>query len=286
MNIKKKLLLAACGAVVVAGQLAAQTSTTTAPDFTGTYYDTVALAILFIIIMIVAGFLYFGMGEGVESPVKEKNASSLFAKIKQRITGSTPIEKEHEIMLQDDYDGIRELDNRVPPWFSWLFYVTIIFSVFYILNYHIFNEGKLQEAEYADEMKLAEQQREELVRRGAFVTEETVAFLNDAQTINNGKAIFKSNCVACHGNEAGGLVGPNLTDNYWIHGAGIKNVFKTIKYGVPVKGMISWQTQLNPKQIQDVASFILSIQGTNPPNAKAPEGAKVAEVVDSISVSM
>lgn len=284
MNVKKNLLLVACGALMFAGEVIAQTSTTTAQDFTSEYYDTVALGLLFIIIMIAAGFLFFGMGEGVETPAKEKR-SSLLEKLKQGLTGSTPIEREHELLLQDDYDGIRELDNKVPPWFSWLFYVTIIFSVFYLLNYHVFNEGKLQEDEYADEMRIADFQREELVKSGAFVNEETVAFLSDAQAINSGKAIFKANCVACHGSEAGGLVGPNLTDEYWIHGAGIKNVFKTIKYGVPVKGMISWQTQLNPKQIQDVASFILSIQGTNPPNAKAPEGTKIA-AVDSTSVSM
>lgn len=282
MNTRMRLLLAVSGALMFMGQLSAETSTTM--EFTSEYYDTVALAILFVVVMIVAGFLFFGMGEGAELPVKVK--STVLAKIRQRITGSTPIEREHEIMLQDDYDGIRELDNKVPPWFSWLFYVTIVFSVLYILNYHVFNQGKLQEAEYADEMRVASLQREELIKSGAFVNEETVALINDVATINNGKAIFKANCVACHGPEAGGLVGPNLTDEYWLHGAGIKNVFKTIKYGVPVKGMISWQTQLNPKQIQDVANFIISIQGTNPPNPKAPEGVKVVGIADSTSVKM
>ena len=76
----------------------------------------------------------------------------------------------------------------------------------------------------------------------------------------------------CHGQKGEGLVGPNFADEYWIHGGGIKNVFKVIKYGVPDKGMIAWQAQLKPADMQKVGSYILTLQGTNPPNPKAPQG--------------
>jgi len=115
-------------------------------------------------------------------------------------------------------------------------------------------------------------QRAELEKSGVLVNEETVTLLTDAGILNEGKDIYTANCVACHGPLGGGLVGPNLTDNYWINGGGIKNIFKTIKFGVPAKGMISWETQLNSKQIQAVASYVVSLNGTNPPAAKQPEG--------------
>jgi cytochrome c oxidase cbb3-type subunit 3 len=126
--------------------------------------------------------------------------------------------------------------------------------------------------EYADEIFTAQQQRDELIKTGAFVNEKTVTLLTDAVSLENGKTTFMNNCIPCHGTNGGGTVGPNLTDAYWIHGGGIKNLFNTIKYGVPAKGMISWQTQLNPKKMQEVASYVISLSGTNPPGGKPPEG--------------
>jgi cytochrome c oxidase cbb3-type subunit 3 len=104
------------------------------------------------------------------------------------------------------------------------------------------------------------------------VNSETVIALTDADAISAGQGIYIQNCVACHGQKGEGSVGPNLTDEYWIHGGGIKNVFKTVQNGVPAKGMISWKSQLSPKQIQQVSSFILTFQGTKPDNGKAPQG--------------
>ena len=121
-------------------------------------------------------------------------------------------------------------------------------------------------------MQRASFEREMLIKSGAFINEETVTFVNDAASLAEGKEIFVKNCVACHAADGGGIVGPNLTDDYWINGGGIKNVFKTIKYGVPVKGMISWQTQLDPTKIRAVASYVLSLHGTKPANPKAPQG--------------
>ncbi len=197
---------------------------------------------------------------------------SAFKKFRQRITQAVPVEAEEDILLDHDFDGIRELDNKIPPWYNFLFIGTIVFAFIYFFSYHVFGVGKLMGEEYADEIRIAQQQREELIRTGAFINENTVTLLTDPASLENGKNTFMTNCVPCHGPNAGGIVGPNLTDDYWIHGGGIKNIFTTIKYGVPAKGMITWQNQLNPKKIQEVASYVISLHGSNPPNAKPPEG--------------
>jgi len=193
-------------------------------------------------------------------------------KIRQALTKSTPIEREEEIMFDHDFDGIKELDSKVPPWFSWLFILTIIFAIYYMLHYHVFGTGELMYEEYNQEVVAATLEREALMKSGAFVNENTVELLSEPSELEAGKAIFEANCIACHASDGGGIVGPNLTDKYWIHGGGIKNVFKVIKYGVVEKGMIAWQTQLNPNQMQEVASYVLSLQGTTPAAPKQPEG--------------
>ena len=237
-------------------------------DFPPNYYDTVALILLLVIVVSLLSIIYY---EGRPKVVKEKKAS-VFAKLRQIMTKSTPVEREAEIMLDHDYDGIRELDSKIPPWFAWLFILTIIFAAYYMIDYHIIGSGQVQYEEYAQEVKMASLEREALIKSGAFINEETVTLLSDASDLEKGKAVFDQNCIACHASDGGGIVGPNLTDEYWIHGGGIKNVFKVIKYGVVEKGMISWQTQLNPNQMQEVASYVLSLQGTTPAVPKQPEG--------------
>lgn len=195
-----------------------------------------------------------------------------FKKLIQYSTMATPIEKEKEILMSHDYDGIRELDNRIPPWFHALFWGTIIFAVVYMIQFHVIGSGDVQAEEYRAEMKAAAMEREILIKTGAFLNEETVTFKDDAPTLQQGEEIFNKNCAACHATDGGGLVGPNLTDKYWIHGGGIKNIFTVIKYGVPQKGMISWESQLNPNEMQAVASYIMTLEGTEPANPKAPEG--------------
>ena len=228
----------------------------------------------FIILLFVASIVFvfvllfmFGMKEEPEEEVeladkKVRKQSQLLNKIRQRLTRSTPVERETDILLEHDYDGIRELDNRIPPWFNYLFIATIIFAIIYFFDYEIFKSSPSQIEEYNIEMKLASIQKEENLKSGALLNEKTVTVLKDAADLNKGKEIFTANCVACHRQDGGGLVGPNLTDDYWIHGGGIKNIFKTITDGVPDKGMISWKSQLNSKQIQEVASYIISLHGT------------------------
>lgn len=210
--------------------------------------------------------------EEIAKLVTKEKEKSIVTKLADKISGLKPMEEEQNLLMSDNYDGIQELDNNVPPWFNILFYGTIIIAIGYLLNYHVFKTGKLPFQEYSDEVYAAELKREELIRTGAFINEESVVFDKDPESLAMGKQIFMANCVPCHGNNAEGTVGPNLTDEFWIHGGGIKNVFKTVKYGVPVKGMIAWQNILNPKSIQQVSSYLISLNGTAPANGKAPEG--------------
>lgn len=217
-------------------------------------------------------------GETFLAPIK---------KLTQLLTSSTPIEREKEILLDHDYDGIKELDNKIPPWFVALFYITIIFSVVYMIDYHIVGTGNIQEEEYLAEVKQAMTERKILAASGSIIDEESVTATVDAIALASGKEIFDKNCAACHGFGGEGLVGPNFTDDYWIHGGGIKNIFNIVKYGVPAKGMISWQSQLNPTEMQEVSSYILILKGTNPPNQKAAEGELwVDEVTDSTATQV
>lgn len=233
-----------------------------------------------ITLMVFSLIFYFGMGDRKEPDI---HPFVFLKEIWDKLGGAVPLEREDEILLEDDFDGIKELDNKIPPWFNLLFIITVIIAVIYMLNFYVFKTGKLQYQEYQEEMQQAAVQKAELIKSGALVNENTVTRLTDASSLNAGENIFKTNCVPCHGPEAGGVIGPNLTDDYWINGGGIKNIFHTITYGVPAKGMISWQTQLNPRQIQEVVSYVMSLHGTHPANAKPPQGTKYIEPKDSTS---
>lgn len=187
------------------------------------------------------------------------------------LTDAVPIEKENEILLDHDYDGIHELDNNLPPWWLWGFYITIFFAIVYMWYYFDAEHRLVGDNEFVAEMQVAQQEADE---RGASVDESSVVLLTSEADLAAGNEIFQTNCAVCHTPTGAGSVGPNLTDENWIHGGGIKNVFHTIKVGVPEKGMISWESQLSPTDMQKVASFVLSLQGTNPEGGKAPEGDK------------
>lgn len=188
-------------------------------------------------------------------------------------TKSVPVEKEDDILFDHEYDGIRELDNSLPPWWVALFYISIAFAVVYMTYYHFSGAGPGSREEYRQEMEEADKAVARYLASQANMVDETnVELLSDAATMTAGETIFLGKCAACHGNLGEGGIGPNMADNYWIHGGTIQDVFKTIKYGVPEKGMISWKDQLRPQEMQMVASYILSLQGTDPPNQKEPEG--------------
>ena len=184
-----------------------------------------------------------------------------------------PIEREADIMLQHAHDGIYELDNRLPPWWINMFFITIVWAVGYMYYYHWGGNGLSQKEEYQEEVETAKKQIAiALAGKANAVDESNVTIVSESSLVAEGELIYKNSCAACHGQLGEGGVGPNFTDDYWIHGGGIKDLFKTIKYGVPEKGMISWQSQLKPGDMQNVASYILSLRGTNPPNQKEAQG--------------
>ncbi|WP_192821831.1 cbb3-type cytochrome c oxidase N-terminal domain-containing protein [Rufibacter sp. LB8] len=181
--------------------------------------------------------------------------------------------KATDVVLDDhDYDGIHEFDNDLPPWWKYSFYATIVFSVVYLLNYHVWG-GKLQDAEYQHEMQQAALLQP---KDGSGNAQEVTNFkpLTDAALLEAGHATYTQNCAACHGQNGEGMVGPNLTDEFWLHGGDVNDVFKVIKYGVTSKGMVAWQSKLSDDQILEVSSYLLSLQGTKPANGKAPQGEK------------
>lgn len=190
-----------------------------------------------------------------------------------KLNRSADVSMEKEIELGHDYDGISELDNKMPPWWIMAFVATILFGVVYLYRYHVSHSAPLQIEELEMAMKKGEADKAAfLAKTGGNVDENTVTMLDDAG-IASGKTLFAANCIACHGNAGeGNAVGPNLTDDYWLHGGKINDVYKTIKYGVTEKGMRSWKDDMSPIQIAQLASYIKSIKGSNPPNAKAPQG--------------
>jgi cytochrome c oxidase cbb3-type subunit 3 len=206
--------------------------------------------------------------------IEYKEELSLWTKFDRWVSKSVPIEKEETILLDHNYDGIRELDNHLPPWWKWLFYVTIIWAVFYLIAYHVTNSLPLQQEEYDNEVAFANEEIKKLqaANPGAQIDETTVVMVTDGGALLDGKETFNNICSSCHRPDGGGDIGPNLTDQYWKHGGSIQDVFKVVKNGVPNTNMVAWGGALSPEKMQNVSSYLLTLQGTNPPNGKVPEG--------------
>ncbi|MEY4084658.1 MAG: hypothetical protein RL074_445 [Bacteroidota bacterium] len=199
--------------------------------------------------------------------------SQWYAKMMKALTKSEPIENEGQLLLDHDYDGIKELDNNLPPWWIYLFYACIGFAAIYLIRFEILGADN-QEMELKKEMAQAKIEVAEYMKTAPdLMDEKTVTLLTDDAALAEGKTIFTTNCVACHRADAGGQIGPNLTDDHWILGGGIKNLFHTITNGGrDGKGMIAWKGTLKPKEIQKVASYVISLKGSNPKDPKAPDG--------------
>ncbi|WP_160712153.1 cbb3-type cytochrome c oxidase N-terminal domain-containing protein [Chitinophaga solisilvae] len=182
---------------------------------------------------------------------------------------------ESEEDMGHNFDGIRELNNPTPPWWKWGFIFSVCFGVIYFWRTEISHSApnQLQELQMAEE-KAAVAKAEFLKNAANNIDENNVKLLEDPNDLAAGQKMFISSCAPCHGPQGQGVVGPNLCDDYWLHGGKINEVFKTIKYGVPDKGMKAWQEDFSPKQLAQLASFIKSIHGSNPPNPKEPQGAK------------
>ena len=246
-------------------------------------YPAVMLFLLLVLLLLIGIEAIVGALENVMAQSLDKEAKARFLKEKEssnklmtlykKLTGNKPIEEEGEIILDHNYDGIKELDNNLPPWWIYAFYASIVFAVIYLVRFDIM-DGPDQAKEYETELADANLALEEYKKTAKDLVDfETVTLLTDASDIEAGKKIFEANCVACHMADGGGGIGPNLTDQNWILGGGIKNVFKTlVEGGRDGKGMISWKSTLKPSEMQQVGSYVLSFQGTTPANPKAPEG--------------
>lgn len=267
------------GLLFLSSTLTAQ-APTAAPVSTGvnSSYMTIALLTLIAIELVVMVFFALKINEFLKPidtrVVTEDQRGDIFSWISTKWAAANfvPIEEEHKIDLSHDYDGIRELDNVVPPWFTTAFLLTILFAGVYLYRYHIAKSAPMQLEELKIAMAKADLEHEAyLATQASAIDENSVVTLTGAD-LEAGQKTFQTLCAVCHKVDGGGLVGPNLTDDYWIHGGSIKDIFKTIKYGVPDKGMISWKEQLSPIQMAQVGSYIQTLHGTNPPDAKEKQG--------------
>lgn len=240
----------------------------------------VELAVIIVLLLNIK-FLLKQEKEKLAEPVTEQEKIA-FEKEKadrlswwDRFNSLRPVSQEADLDLGHEYDGIRELNNRLPPWWLYGFYLTIVFAAIYLWRFHVSHTGPSSKQEYETSVARADQRVQEYLKlKGESVDENTVTLLTGAEDLAAGKAIFTdpSKCPTCHMADGGGnAIGPNLTDDYWIYGGNIKNLFKTIKYGTN-KGMRSWKDDLSAKQIAQVASYVKSLHGTKPANPKAPQG--------------
>ena len=249
-------------------------------------YTAVQLFLILVLLILIAIEGVIGALENVMLHKLDKEAKARFLAEKElgykftwvketyiKLLGQKPIEQEAEIVLDHNYDGIKELDNNLPPWWVYAFYISIIFAIGYMLKYEVFN-GDNQIDELETELAEARIAIEEYKKTAKDLVDfNTVTLLTEASDLKAGKTIFESNCVACHMADGGGGIGPNLTDKNWILGGDIKHVFKTVSEGGRSgKGMIAWKAQLKPAQIAQVSSYVLSLQGTTPANPKEPQG--------------
>ena len=214
---------------------------------------------------------------GIEVERKVETPSAPSRSIWDRVNAFKPISHEGDIDTGHNYDGIRELDNITPPWFTAAFLASIVFGIIYMVRYHVTNSAPLMIEEYTQQM--AEAAKAKPVNTSS-VDENSVELLGE-NDIQMGKVLYEKNCAVCHGNKGEGNVGPNLTDEYWLHKGSIKDVFYSIKYGWVEKGMKAWKDDFSPDQIAQLASFVTTMKGTNPPNAKEPQGELYTEVMVS-----
>lgn len=277
-NIKRKSGLAVALLLVPFAKTFAQTngglSQETVLYVTFGLVFAVALLVLLVaiyVLQLLKTFVNQGISE--EQKLAAETQPSYFAKLWMDWNDLKPMEQEEEILLDHNYDGIKELDNHLPPWWKGLFYVTIGYAVVYLLIFHVFSAAPLQEEKY--QMEMAEAAAFKAAQEQDLVIdfdENTVTATADAVELADGKQFFELQCAVCHKADGGGLAGPNLTDKYWKHGGAMSDVYKVIKNGVQGTAMISWESQLNPIRMRNVASYVMTLQGTNPPGALPPDG--------------
>lgn len=242
--------------------------------FTTFQLNVILLAIIGFEVLIILYFANWLKAVVLPPALKEKSKKLAFWKIWwDKMNNSVEIENEKDVQLDHDYDGIKELDNALPPWWVYGFYLTIVFAGIYVWRYHIAGTAPLQIQELKNDLAQAEiQQALYNEQNAAKVDENTITYTADAGMIAEGSKLFAKNCVACHAADGGGGTGPNLTDEYWKHGGDIKDIFRTISKGVPEMGMIAWGGILTAKDVANLANYIKSIKGSKTAAPKAPEG--------------
>lgn len=238
--------------------------------------------------LVVVLFLAFSISrmyaELVPQKVKLKPEHSKFAALwtqmdSKLFTRAVSVEKEADILLDHDYDGIKELDNSLPPWWKYGFYITIIVAFIYLLNFHVLGIGLNPEQEYKAEMEKARIEKEMYEASNKDRIDENNVPMANAAGIIAGQRLYEANCVACHLKDGGGIVGPNLTDDYWIHKGSLNDIYNTIKVGYPDKGMQPWGNMFSPKEMSFISSFIKSLKNTKPATAKEAQGELYVDAV-------
>jgi len=249
-------------------------------------YLVIAFILIVILLVLVVALYLIRILNMLTAEAEKQNATrlgvayqpkpTLWQKFLQWVNASVPISEEKNIELDHNYDGIKELDNHLPPWWKWLFYGTIGWAAVYIVVFHFSDTLPLSLEEYQNEITMAEEQARKLraTQPQAVIDEGNLQFTYDAAIIEKGKTVFMNNsCGSCHRNDGGGnTIGPNLTDEYWLHGGDVKNVFQTIKNGAVEKGMPAWGKSMSAEDVRNVTFFVMSLQGTKPANAKAAQG--------------
>lgn len=288
-NLKKKYdittnsIVLIAGSLLISSSLLAQTgsSTPVATPSTFDHFNFVTwmlLLVLFVEILVLAFYTKLAFKLINPSMTKEeKEKKWTLGKWWKKSNNFIPFEEEVKIDTGHSYDGIRELDNGIPPWFSASFILCILFAIIYLWNYHVVKISPLQIEEFTTEMETAKLAQEKLLAtQGSTLDENNIQLLSGTD-MEEGKKLFATNCAACHANDGGGATGPNLTDEFWIHGGNANSIFKTIKYGVREKGMIPWKDNFNDNQILKIASYVNTLKGTKPAAPKAPQGDKYEE---------
>lgn len=232
---------------------------------------TLEFAVIFVLVRMLQQFL------GFKTPEIRARKRIQWKHLFQKVNQTVAVEQEHVLDLDHDYDGIRELDNKIPSWWQYAFYATMVFSAVYLYRMFVSETLPDQFQELQTANRVAAVQKVEYLKNAANNIDENNVVMLDASGIAEGAALYIKNCQACHGDKGQGGVGPNLTDDYWLHNGNIKDIFKSIKYGWQEKGMKSWKDDFSPIQMAQLSSYIKSLHGTNPSPAKEPQGTLYTE---------
>lgn len=285
----KKILLSAAGLLISITGFSQEAASS--DPMTVLYVLGALVFIVLLLVIMVAILLLRSFNTLVEQTLKEKAKAlgvayvpqpSIWTKLSQKLNASVPVEQEKDIDLGHSYDGIRELDNHLPPWWKWLFYATIVWSVVYMAVYHVSSSLPLSIDEYQIEVAAADAEKKRFLasQPQIAIDLDKMEYTADAEIIARGEKVYMINCVPCHRNDGGGnTIGPNLTDNYWLHGGALKNVFSMVNNGLVEKGMPAWGKTMSQGDVRDVTFFVLSLQGTNPANGKAPQGEPMEQTI-------